>query len=148
MADQFGTDQAKQVIENGMSQAQELISDPSKIQELLGQLGDFVKNLPGEATGALGNIPLMASMVKDYVTKEYTEVSPKVIATLVAAFLYLVKRNDLIPDNVPLLGLVDDVAVVALALKLDEAELAAYKAWKDERGEIIDAEVLEGSAEA
>ena len=71
-------------------------------------------------------------MVKSYVTKEYTEVSPKVVATVVAALLYLVKGKDLIPDNVPVLGLADDLAVVTAAMVINKPELEAFAAWQAE----------------
>ncbi|MBQ9316683.1 MAG: DUF1232 domain-containing protein [Atopobiaceae bacterium] len=131
MPEQFSVDDAKQVIENGIAQAQELMSDPAKIDELMKQLQQKVKELPSAAGEALGNIPLMASMVKSYVTKEYAEVSPKVVASLVSAFLYIVTKKDLIDDSVPVLGMADDLAVVALAMKVNENELAAYKQWRD-----------------
>lgn len=131
MAEQFNVDQVKEIIEGGIAQAQELMADPAKIEELMGQLQQKVKELPSAAGDALANIPLMASMVKAYVTKEYSEVSPKVVATLVSAFLYLVTRKDLIDDSVPVLGIADDVAVIALAMKLNEKELDAYKQWRE-----------------
>ena len=131
MPEQFSVDDAKQVIENGIAQAQELMSDPAKIDELMKQLQQKVKELPSAAGEALGNIPLMASIVKSYVTKEYAEVSPKVVASLVSAFLYIVTKKDLIDDSVPVLGMADDLAVVALAMKVNENELAAYKQWRD-----------------
>ena len=131
MPEQFSVDDAKQVIENGIAQAQELMSDPAKIDELMKQLQQKVKELPSAAGEELGNIPLMASMVKSYVTKEYAEVSPKVVASLVSAFLYIVTKKDLIDDSVPVLGMADDLAVVALAMKVNENELAAYKQWRD-----------------
>ena len=131
MPEQFSVDDAKQVIENGIAQAQELMSDPAKIDELMKQLQQKVKELPSAAGEALGNIPLMASMVKSYVTKEYAEVSPKVVASLVSAFLYIVTKKDLIDDSMPVLGMADDLAVVALAMKVNENELAAYKQWRD-----------------
>ncbi len=132
MAEQFTTEQVQEVIETGIAQAQELLSDPAKIEELLGQLQEKVKEMPAATGEALANIPLMASMVKSYVTREYAEVSPKVVATLVSAFLYLVRGKDLIRDDIPVLGIVDDIAVIALAMKIDEKELAAYKEWREE----------------
>lgn len=131
MAEQFNVDDAKKVIEEGIAQAQELMNDPGKVNELLEQLQQKVKEVPAGALEALSNIPLMAQMVKSYVTKEYGEVSPKVVASLVSAFIYFVIKKDIIDDGVPVLGLVDDVAVVALAMKINEGELAAYKAWRE-----------------
>ena len=80
----------------------------------------------------LSDLPLMVSMIKGYITKEYTEVSPKVIATMVADILYLVKRKDIIPEKIPVIGIADDLAVLGLALKLLEPELAAFRAYRDE----------------
>ncbi len=70
-------------------------------------------------------------MVKSYVTREYAEVSPKVVATVVSAFMYLVTQKDLIADNLGVVGLIDDVAVIALVMKINEKELAAYKQWRE-----------------
>lgn len=131
MAEQLSVDQAREIIENGIAQAQELLSDPAKIEQLLQQLQEKLKELPAGAGEALSNIPLMAQMVKSYVTKEYSEVSPKVVASLVSAFLYLVTAKDLIRDDIPVLGIADDVAVIALAMKINEKELAAYKQWRE-----------------
>ena len=136
MAEQLNPDQIKEIIDNGIAQAQELMSDPAKVEELLSQLQEKVKELPSAAGEALSNIPLMAQMVKGYVTREYTDVSPKVVASLVSAFLYLVTRKDLIADDVPVLGLADDVAVIALAMKINEKELAAFKQWREENPEV------------
>ncbi len=131
MAEEFSVDKAREIIEGGIGQAQEVLADPTKIDDLLGQMQAKVAQLPEVAAGVAANVPTMVEMVKGYVTKEYAEVSPKVIATLVSAFLYLVSKKDIIPDNVPVLGMVDDIAVIGLALKLNEPELEAFKAWKE-----------------
>lgn len=131
MAEDFSIDKAKEIIENGVAEAQDLLSDPAKIDELLENIKAQAANLPETVTGALKDIPLLAAMVKSYVTKEYTEVSPKVVATVVAALLYLVKGKDLIPDNVPVLGLADDLAVVTAAMVINKPELEAFAAWRD-----------------
>ena len=131
MAEQFNADWARGVLENGKQKAESIIGDPSQIDALLGQLQDKLKDLPGEAAKQFANVPLMASMVKSYVSKEYTEVSPKVIIALVSAFLYLVKSKDLIPDYIPVIGLADDLAVVAIALAICQPELEAYSQWRD-----------------
>ena len=130
MAEEVTPEKAKEIIEGGVAQAQELMSDPAKMDELLQQIKQQVADLPETFTGAMANVPLMAEMVKSYITKEYTNVSPKVVASLVAVFLYLVKQKDIIPDNVPVLGIADDLAVVAAAMKLNEAELTDYANWR------------------
>ena len=126
----FSLDDAKKLVEGGIGEAQELLKNPSKIDGLLEQLEDKLRGIP-VGGDLLASVPLMIAMVKSYINGTYKEVSPKVIASLVAAFLYLVKRKDLIPDNIPLVGHVDDLAVLGVALKICEPELKAFAAWRD-----------------
>ena len=128
---EFDFDAAKQVIDGGIDEAKSFLDDPEKMDSLLTSVKAQVANLPTTVTGALTQIPTLAAMAKSYVTKEYGEVSPKVVASLVSAFLYLVTKKDLIDDSVPVLGIADDLAVVALAMKVNEKELEAYKQWRD-----------------
>ena len=44
----------------------------------------------------------------------------------------MLKKDDLVPDSLPVIGLADDVAVLGLAIKLCEPELEAYKSWKEQ----------------
>ena len=124
-------DNAKVALEQGIAEAQSILNDPAKVEDVLAQAKERVAGLPGAVGGALANIPLMANMIKCYVTREYTEVSPKVVASVLGALVYLVKGKDLIPDSIPVVGLVDDVAVIALAMKLNEPELNAFTAWQE-----------------
>ena len=146
-------DKAKSLLEGGISEAQELIKNPSKVDDLLVQLENMLKEVPAVGE-TLADLPLMIAMIKGYITKQYSEVSPKVIATMVAAILYLVKRKDIIPDNIPVLGIADDLAVLGLALKLSGPELDAFRAFRDgkkaeeETTEQAAAEAEEAAAEA
>ena len=130
---EFSMDQAQALLNKGISEAQEVIKNPSKVDELLVQLEEKLKSVPaiGET---LSDLPLMIAMVKAWIRKEYTVVSPKVIACLVGAILYLLKKRDLIPDSIPLIGIADDLAVMGLALKLSEPELKAFSEWRAAQG--------------
>lgn len=132
MSELFSPEKAKELLDGGLSKAQDLLKDTSKVDELLKELEDKLEEIPNVGN-VLSNVPLMISMVKGYITKEYTEVSPKVIVTMLSAFVYLVKKKDIIPDNIPVLGQLDDIAVVGLALTFVEPELRAFEAWRDNK---------------
>ena len=53
------------------------------------------------------------------------------IVSLVTAFVYFVAAKDLIRDDIPVLGIADDIAVIAFVMKLNEQELMAYKQWRE-----------------
>ena len=131
---EFGLDKAQEVLDREIGEAEELIRNPSKVDEILMQLEDKLKAVPVIGS-TLSDLPLMIAMVKAKIKKEYTVVSPKVIACLVGAVLYLVKKKDLISDSIPIVGHVDDLAVMGLALKLSEKELKAFSEWRAGRAD-------------
>ncbi|MBQ1492576.1 MAG: DUF1232 domain-containing protein [Blautia sp.] len=116
------------ILSNATEEAKALIQNPAKVKDVLAQAEQKVKELPGIGE-AVADVPVMFSMVKSWITKEYA-VSPKVLATLVGAFLYLIKKQDLISDNIPVLGLADDIAILGLALSFISPDVKAYKEWK------------------
>ena len=130
----ISVEKAKALLDSGIAEAQELIREPSKIDDVLLQLEKKLQDVPAIGQ-TLSDLPVMISMVKGYITKEYSDVSPKVIATLVGAFIYLVKKKDIISDDIPVIGIADDLAVLGLALKLSEPELNAFKTFREGRNE-------------
>ena len=141
MAEMVNEESAQSILDIGMAQAKSMLGNPESIEDLLGQVKDKVSGLPGAAASSLAKVPLMGTMVKSYVTGEYTKISPKVVACVLGALIYLVKGRDLIPDSIPILGWVDDIAVVALAIKLNEKELREFEAWK--KGYVLPEDVEE-----
>ena len=127
---EFTNEMAQDVLNSEIVEAEEIVRNPSRVDEILVQLEDKLKSVPviGET---LSDLPLMIAMIKAWIKKDYTVVSPKVIALLVGAILYLLKKKDLIRDSIPIVGHVDDLAVMGLALKLSENELDAFAKWRD-----------------
>ena len=119
----------KSILDKATAEAKDFVNNPSRMDALLQQLEEKLRQVPaiGETVSGL---PVMIAMVKSWIKKEY-EVSPKVLAIMAGAFLYLIKGKDLIPDSIPLVGIADDVAVLGLALKLVEGDLDAYRQWRD-----------------
>ena len=135
MAQQFSMEWAKGVIDDGVQKAQTFIDDPEQINGLLNQLQEKLKELPDTVSTAFNNVPVMAQMVKCYITREYTDVSPKVIISLVSTFIYLVKKKDIIPDDIPIVGYADDLAVATVAMAINEPELKAFAAWREQQSD-------------
>ena len=126
---EINMEQAQGLLDKVTEEAQEIIQNPSKVDEILVRLEKKLKTVPAIGN-TLADLPLMVAMVKAWIKKDYTEVSPKVIACLVGAILYLIRKKDLISDSIPIVGIADDLAVMALALKLSEPELKAFAEWR------------------
>ena len=122
-------DQVTSVLEDNASQAENMLNDPAQVDGILVQLEEKLKEVPGVGE-PISNLLLMIDMVKGYVTKQYDKVSPKVVALMLGSFIYFVKKDDLLPDQIPLLGAADDLLVLGLALQLSEDELKEYKKWR------------------
>ncbi|MBQ7655295.1 MAG: DUF1232 domain-containing protein [Clostridia bacterium] len=120
-----------EILNKATVEAKDFINNPSRLDQLLVNVEATLNKVPviGESVSEL---PTMIAMVKSWIKKEY-DVSYKVLATMVGAFIYAVKDKDIIPDNIPLVGRADDIAVIGLALKFVEPEVKAYKAWRDGR---------------
>ena len=119
----------RSILDKATAEAKDFVNNPSRMDALLIQLEEKLRQVPaiGETVSGL---PVMIAMVKSWIRKEY-EVSPKVLAIMAGAFLYLVKKKDLIPDSIPVIGIADDVSVLGLALKLVEKDVQAYREWRD-----------------
>ena len=124
-------DQVTSVLEDNASQAENMLNDPAQVDGILVQLEEKLKEVPGVGE-PISNLMLMIDMVKGYVTKQYDKVSPKVVALMLGSFIYFVKKDDLLPDQIPLLGAADDLLVLGLALKLSEDELKEFREQEPE----------------
>ena len=122
--------ESQKLLNTIVSKVKGILRNPGDVDKILLQLEEKLKTVPTAGT-VLADVPLMISMVKAWIKKEYTVVSPKVVACLVGAALYIVKRNDVIPDSWPLVGIIDDLAVLGLVLKFSEPELKAFADWRD-----------------
>jgi uncharacterized membrane protein YkvA (DUF1232 family) len=69
-------------------------------------------------------------MLKDYKNGNYREMPWHTIGSIVLVLLYVLNPLDIIPDFIPGFGYVDDAAVLALALKLIQADFDNYMVWR------------------
>ena len=74
---------------------------------------------------------LLIAVVKDYLAGKYRKVPYGVVAAIVFTLIYVFNPLDLVPDVLPLIGEIDDAAVVTACLFLVERDLLAYKQWRD-----------------
>jgi len=111
------------------------------IKEKAGKLGasDFQKvtRNAGAIMGKLGGplakfakqARLFVSMLGDYQSGQYRKVPAWTIGVAAFALLYILMPFDLVPDFIPVAGLVDDALVMATALSMVGQDLKDYENW-------------------
>ena len=101
---------------------EKVINKPEEIQKKFsakGPLAQFIED--GK---------LLIAIVKDYRAGAYRQIPYGVIASIVFTLIYVFNPFDLMPDMLPLIGQLDDVAVMGACLIMVEQDLHKYKDWK------------------
>lgn len=129
--------QAKEALESNLQEAEEILKDEDKVERFLQRLEKKIELIP-LAGKRLATVPVMASLVRSFVKKEYTDIPIGSIIAIVGALLYFVKHIDIIPDSIPVLGYFDDAAVVAVCWKMVEDDVREYQNWREKYGKKIE----------
>lgn len=130
-------EKAQKLLNKGKKKAEETINDVDKFERFLQRIEKKLKLVPIAGT-TLAIVPTMISLVKSYVQKEYTDIPIGSVIAMVSALIYFVSPIDLIPDNVPVIGYVDDMAVITVCLKMVQSDVDEYLAWREKNGKSIE----------
>ena len=137
MENSFDESVAKKELEKGYSDAAELLKDEDAFERFLQRLEKKLRKIP-IAGGALASIPVLASLVKSFARKEFTDIPIGSVLAIVSALIYFVSPVDIIPDFIPGIGLVDDALVLTVCLKLVESDVEEYVLWRRAHGKEIE----------
>jgi uncharacterized membrane protein YkvA (DUF1232 family) len=113
--------QVEEVFKNSQWRAQ--AEQPGALDQI-GQKWDTFLATKGQGVKSyLGELQLAYKMLRD----PNFQIDTQTKMVLVIALLYVVSPIDLVPDAIPLLGLLDDVLVAGYALKQAAGELERYR---------------------
>ncbi len=128
----FSESNAKRGLNLFRRRAERDAQEPGKLQSLAETAREKAEE-HSEHLGALrSDLPILLRVVKAYARGDYRAIPWKSIVTLVAGLIYFVMPVDLIPDFIPVIGYIDDAAVIGLALRYVRKDLEAFEAWEDE----------------
>ena len=112
-------------------EAKSHLNDAESFRVLCEQVASEVASISGDPFKE--NWPYLQTMlrlVRAYQRSKYREVNEDTLLWITAAFRYLVDPFDLIPDEVPFLGYVDDATVVEFAVSKTKPALDSFMIWE------------------
>lgn len=138
MSTKYKTEFSKEELHNALysneAKAEEIIRDKDKWESFKKKIYDFLDK--GKKIPVLGSviddIITMVELADAYVSKEYSDIPFGTIISVVAALIYILAPIDLIPDFIPVIGYIDDVAIVCLVLNFGvDKDLDRFRKWKN-----------------
>ena len=79
---------------------------------------------------ALRSVRVLYSLFKDAVNGKY-KLPPASVAMIGGGLLYFILPADLIPDFIPVIGYLDDLAVLTTIMNTLNKEIGEYRIWQD-----------------
>jgi uncharacterized membrane protein YkvA (DUF1232 family) len=107
---------------------------PEQLEALVREASKKVVSLPAAPfRESWAYLATMLRLLRAYQRGEYENVPPKALLSIVAAVAYLVDPYDLIPDEVPYLGFLDDATVLEFAMVKTRQTLDDFMSWEVKR---------------
>jgi uncharacterized membrane protein YkvA (DUF1232 family) len=116
-----------------LAAAEGYIKQPTRLKKLLTDAYEKAsekKELGTLAHEAWETLQSLFRLIKLSISGEYTELPATTVVGAVAVLIYFMSPIDLIPDFIPVLGLLDDMALVAWFSTSIKHELDKFHAWE------------------
>jgi uncharacterized membrane protein YkvA (DUF1232 family) len=111
--------------------AKSYTTDKARLRALVEEASEKLASIPKEPLKeSWSYLQTMLRLIRAYSRGEYRAVSDDALLSIVAALNYLVDPFDLIPDEVPFLGFIDDATVISFAVKTSRDDLDDFMTWE------------------
>ena len=113
------------------SKAESYAKDPERLRKLFEDATKKSRSIPrGPFAETWAYLMAMFRLLRAYYTGAYREIPWQSLVLIIIAVIYFVSPIDLIPDWIPIIGLMDDAFVVGLVLKSVKDDLDAFMEWE------------------
>jgi uncharacterized membrane protein YkvA (DUF1232 family) len=69
-------------------------------------------------------------LVRNYISGSYRQVDTTTIVSGLAVLLYILSPIDLVPDFVPIVGFLDDLALISWFIEKFQGEISRFREWE------------------
>ncbi|RAK64076.1 DUF1232 domain-containing protein [Hymenobacter edaphi] len=119
-----------------LSKAESYLKQPLRIKQLLNdayQKASAKKDVGHIAHEAWESLQTLFRLVKYAASGEYTGIPTPTVMAAVAVLIYFLSPIDLVPDFIPVVGLLDDVALMAWFTSTLKTEMDKFADWEKSR---------------
>jgi len=123
-----------------LAAAEGYIKQPTRLKKLLTDAyakASEKKELGTLAHKAWETLQSLFRLIKLSISGEYTELPSTTVVGAVAVLIYFISPIDLIPDFIPVLGLLDDMALLAWFSTSIKHELDKFHAWEQAKAATV-----------
>jgi uncharacterized membrane protein YkvA (DUF1232 family) len=123
-----------------LHKAEEYLKQPLRIKQLLNDAytkADAKKDIGHLAHEAWDNLQTLFRLVKAAASGEYTGMPTPTVLGAVAVLIYFLSPIDIVPDFIPVVGLLDDVALMAWFTSTLKTEMDKFADWERSRPQVI-----------
>ena len=115
--------------------AKRILNNKSKVIELVTKALSFCKKLGNISflKKWFLDIPTLCDMLTDTINGTYKNIPHSSLVMVLIAIIYTVSPVDLLFDKIPIIGVMDDAAILKIVLDTIKNDLETYTSWKETR---------------
>lgn len=126
---------ALRLMQGSSDEAEEIAQDSGKLDKLVNKSRKKMSNVKDKKPNVLNffnQLIVFQRLLRAYSRKEYPHLPWKSLLTIVGAILYFINPLDLIPDFIPGIGLIDDIAILGWAYRTLDSDVQRFQEWEYE----------------